>query len=281
MGRKSHPHKQPQKQGPAKSWNGPVSVALARLAFAARAGDAQRVANAMIQRGELAADGPFLDKHIPLGALIYVAWDLGLENKPYGPHTQYDVLIGEHPQRTAALEYIASLAESMLNNDSLIEQLAREVMDIAVDGSNSMSQAYDLSGHDSVGDFLDQPEEWRDTHFSGFDFAARAVSDPIDALALQMVNEALTSAAETAAMNVPPELQDFFRLAAGNADAYHDFVIMDGYEVLSEKNCSSFDLVRTVAAMDFCKALAEFRPDAVERLNRDIARREEDDLDVF
>lgn len=291
MGRKSHPHKQPQKQGPAKSWNGPVSVALARLAFAARAGDAQRVANAMIQRGELAADGPFLDKHIPLSALIYTAWDLGVKNNSYGLQQQYCRLLFDHSLSRPAIEHIASLAESIMSEESVIEQLAQEVTDIAVDDKSaeivlertefdlssygrSTGHGYDLSAYGTLGDFLDQPAEGREATFeSGHGFAAPTVSDPIEEMARNIIYEALHTAAEKAVLNAPPELRGFFRLAVGNKNAYDDFVIEEGYEALSRNNCDEFDLMRTVGAMDFCQTVTKLRPDALDRLKRDMACR--------
>lgn len=290
MGSKSHHHK--QKDGPVTSWNGPVSVALARLGFAGRSGDAQRVVTVLTNRGKIAAEGPFLDKNIPLNDLIHTAWDMGLENKPYGPQQQYGRLLRDHSQSKPAIEHIASLAESILNEESVIEQLAQDVMDIAVDNESaervlertefdmssygrSTGHGYDLSEFDTLGDFLDQPAEGREATFtSGHGFAAPSVGDSIEELAQHMVYEALSAAAETAVLNAPSELRDFFRLAVGNKDAYDDFVIEEGYEALSRNGCDQIDLMLTVGAMDFRETMAKLRPDALDRLQRDMARRD-------
>jgi Superfamily II DNA and RNA helicases len=296
MGSKSRRRKQrgqPQ-QGPAKSWNGPVSIALAQLGFSVQAGYAQRVADALIHQGSLAAEGPFLDESIPLCDLIHIAWNMGLTNKTHGPCRQYSLLLHHHPQNQMALEWIAALAENILNEESVIAQIAEEVVNSAV-GNEAVDRVftetefdlssygkptghgYDLSRYGTLGDFMDESTEGSTaTYISGFGFAAPTVFDSIEELAQHFVFDALRSAAERAVLNAPaecPECRDFFKLAVANADAYDEFIIEEGYEALCERNCDQMSIMGTVGSMDFRKTLAQYRPDALERLQRDGGNR--------
>ncbi|MDD5280614.1 MULTISPECIES: helicase-related protein [Acidithiobacillus] len=257
MGSKSRRRKQrgQPKQGPTTSWNGAISIALAQLGFAAQSGDAKRVADALIQRGILAAEGPFLEKNIPLCDLIHTAWDMRLRNNSHGPCQQYRMLLSHHPQSDLALEWIASLAEQILNEESVVEQIAEDVINWAVD------EEYDLSRYGTLGEFMNEP-----------------VSDSIEELASieesarHIVYDALRSAAERAVVDAPnacPECRDFFKLAVGNAEAYDEFIMDAGYEPLSRRDCDQMDIMRTVAYLDFRRTLAQYRPDALERLRRD------------
>lgn len=292
MGSKSRRRKQrgQPKQGPTTSWNGAISIALAQLGFAAQSGDAKRVSDALIQHGILAAEGPFLEKNIPLCDLIHTAWDMRLRNNSHGPCQQYRMLLSHHPQSEQALEWIAALAEQILNKESVVEQIAKEVINWAVDEEavdrvltesefdlssygKPTGHGYDLSCYGTLGQFMDEPTEERvATFISGFGFATLTVSDSIEESARHFVYDALRSAAEKAVVDAPnacPECRDFFKLAVGNAEAYDEFIMNAGYDALSRRDCDQMDIMQTVAYLDFRRTLALYRPDALERLRRD------------
>lgn len=292
MGSKSRRRKQRSQtqQEPVKSWNSAISIALAQLGFAAQSGDAKRVADALIQRGILAAEGPFLEKNIPLCDLIHTAWDMRLQNKSHGPRQQYRMLLSHHPQSAQALEWIGSLAEQILNEESVVEQIAKEVINWAVEEEavdlvftesefdlssygKRTGHGYDLSCYGTLGQFMDEPTEERvATFISGFGFATLTVSDSIEESAQHFVFDALRSAAERAVVDAPnvcPECRDFFKLAVENAEAYDEFIVDAGYEVLSRRDCDPIDIMLTAGSLDFRRTLARYRPDALERLRRD------------
>ncbi len=255
-----------------------VNTVLARCGFSLSKGDAQRVA-------EMVSDPS--DESLCTAAR-------GLSIPHRGAHGRGQQLTGtpastpaDDARWKAAGGWVAARAAVLLQDPTIIENLAASVIREAVEGTRATVERestpwdsstrgcktnlpHDLSRWGTLGEFLEEPSgETVATFSSGSGFAAQDLADVWQEKCHNEVMSRLDEAAHLGKTEAAPELAQW--LSALPEELLKDLAA-DASEWLE---CGyEFEFMEKLSAMPFRQTLLTYSPESKERLERDVAQAE-------
>lgn len=193
-----------------------------------------------------------------------------------------------HPLRPLAVRWIAERAAVALENPDIIERVVSGLVTEAMDGASAIVEypsrdpwprirdtgaPHDLSRWDTLGEFMREPvSNVSPTFEREWGFCATTTGDVRIPELMEVVHDVLRKIARDAKSQAPDEIAAWIS-GLGKA-AIDQLAIDDAYAALCSADAGEWQLHERIEKMPFRESLLHWRPDARERLERDLAAKE-------